>query len=813
MPGQPDLSELLRQFPPRDRRTSWEATELSRGRVLARLLAAPFAFDHVEYQAHARRGLHKVLDWLQSLPGRTWQDRWVASSAEHETDWRRLPAGGTLPAGVCATGPTWSQNECSVGLSLLICADVIRPNLEWLLVTPAPKNLAAAMARTRDPAAFAELAATCQALATGKTTRTIALARIAMIMAAKGDLVGAVTVGDCVQMQQAAVAVGQRIGKGREFRSTFFYQLLRSLGGFPESAPPTTRAFNVHGQMSVEEMVDRYGIECRAVRDLLVDYLREFLVTSDYSTVMGLSYVLGKLFWRDLELHHPGIGSLHLPAEVASAWKQRLRTKTTRTTTASGETIKTESPRINAGGHLGTVRSFYLDIAQWAADDPSRWGPWVAACPIRDVELNRKKDATGRKSRMDQRTRERLPVLPALVAAAETERAATAQRLAAAKAARPGEVFTVAGQALTRPVVRTDTGSRVWGDDPVTGRRRDLEAEERRAFWAWSAVEVLRLTGIRIEELTELSHHSLIQYRLPTTRQLVPLLQIAPSKTDTERLLVIAPELADVLSTVITRVRTTDGSIPLVVSYDYHEKVWNPPMPLLFQWRAGLENRPLSPSAIRRFLDIALANTGLTDASGAALRFTPHDFRRVFLTDAVMHGMPPHIAQLVAGHRDINTTMGYKAVYPEEVINGHRAFIARRRSLRPGEEYRTPTDEEWEEFLGHFERRRVALGDCGRSYASPCIHEHSCLRCPLLRPAPAQRPRIVEIHDNLHRRIAEAEREGWAGEVEGLKISLEGAREKLAQLDEIARRAATVHLGIPTFRDIAGRASIGKEPS
>jgi hypothetical protein len=50
-------------------------------------------------------------------------------------------------------------------------------------------------------------------------------------------------------------------------------------------------------------------------------------------------------------------------------------------------------------------------------------------------------------------------------------------------------------------------------------------------------VETLRLTGIRIEELTELSHHSLIQYRLPSTGELVPLLQIAPSKTDTERLL------------------------------------------------------------------------------------------------------------------------------------------------------------------------------------------------------------------------------------------------------------------------------------
>jgi hypothetical protein len=109
------------------------------------------------------------------------------------------------------------------------------------------------------------------------------------------------------------------------------------------------------------------------------------------------------------------------------------------------------------------------------------------------------------------------------------------------------------------------------------------------------------------------------------------------------------------------------------------------------------------------------------------MRYTFHDFRRLFITDAIMHGMPPHNAQLVAGHRDINTTMGYKAVYPEEVINGHRAFIARRRALRPSEEYRTPTDEEWAQFLGHFEHRKVSIGDCGRSYDTPCIHEHSCL--------------------------------------------------------------------------------------
>lgn len=170
-----------------------------------------------------------------------------------------------------------------------------------------------------------------------------------------------------------------------------------------------------------------------------------------------------------------------------------------------------------------------------------------------------------------------------------------------------------------------------------------------------------------------------------------------------------------------------------------------------------------------------------------------------------MNGMPPHIAQLLLGHKDINTTMGYKAVYPEEAINGHRAFITRRRGLRPSEDYRAPTEQEWEEFLGHFERRKVALGDCGRAYGTSCQHEHSCVRCPLLRVDPAQRRRLEEIRDNLLARIGEAEREGWLGEAEGLRVSLAAAEAKLTQLSERTRRAETIHLGLPSFQQIAGR--------
>jgi hypothetical protein len=54
-------------------------------------------------------------------------------------------------------------------------------------------------------------------------------------------------------------------------------------------------------------------------------------------------------------------------------------------------------------------------------------------------------------------------------------------------------------------------------------------------------------------------------------------------------------------------------------------------------------------------------------------------------------------------------------------------------------------------------------------------------------------------------RIAEAEHHGWLGEIEGLQGHLAGAEGKLAQLDERARRATTISLGMPSFPDIAGR--------
>ena len=606
--------------------------------------------------------------------------------------------------------------------------------------------------------------------------------RAAVIVAAKGGMLTDVTVGDVLEILDTECAV-----RGRVYSASATFRMLREAGVLGADTP-TLQEIRSLGQRSPAQLVDRYPITCRPIRDLLVAYLTERQPAIDYTTLVSLAYHLVRCFWFDLERHHPGIESLRLPREVTGAWKRRLRTKTI-TVIRDDERVEVESERLGYLDTLATVRTFYLDLAEWGLDDPVRWGVWVAPCPMSQEDLVRRKSVRRRKARMDSRTRERLPVLPVLVEAADRWRRESRHLLDAGRQAQPGKQFTAAGKTLTRIDRQHAAADKVWVRDLDTGKPRT--SMRNTPSGRGRSSKYFTTPRDTAEELLELSHHSLVQYRLPSTGELVPLLQVAPSKTDAERLPVVGPELAEVLSAVICRARCANGTVPLVRARDNHELLWLPPAPLLFQRRSRAENQSLGAEYVARLLDEALAHTGLTDPAGNPLHFTPHDFRRMFITDAVLNGLPPHIAQVIAGHRDIGVTMGYKAVYPDEAITAHLAFIARRRALRPTEEYRQPTDEEWQQFLGHFERRKVSIGTCGRSFGTSCIHEHACVRCALLWPDPQQRSRLQEIRDNLKARIAEAEREGWLGEVEGRRVGLAGAADGLRQIKDTAGQPLT----------------------
>lgn len=773
----------------------WALTQQDRQSIETLLTQPPFAPPkrHRRHPGAYDDAVGRMLDWLQDQPGDTWQDRWLASGADDDgRHWRRIPVQWLADRGHTQT---WARDWFFRALFAAFGADLVRPSLNWLVAAQFRRgSLTTIMAQCRDPEAFAQMQALCSDPDVPRAAATRTTYRASLILSAKGGTIADITIADLLELFDVEASTLLTAPGATHL----FYRALRTMGVFGSETPATLRELRTLGQRTPEQMIDRYGLLCEPIRDLLVDYLKERQPALDYTSLNSLANFLGSLFWADLERHHPGIDTLHLPPEVSAAWKQRLRTMPKTVRAPDGSTTKIQVPRINYRECLTPVRAFYLDLAHWAVEDPARWAPWVAPCPIGNEEISRRKDKRHRKSRMDARTRERLPVLPALRRAADRRRQDATEVLAAARTTTIGQPFTAAGRTMVRVDSPRGAAVKIWAQDDA-GNRHDLVKEEDHAFWTHAVIEVLRATGIRIEELTELSHHSLVQYRLPTTGEVVPLLQIAPSKSDAERLLVVSPELAEVLSAIISRLRGPNGAIPVVAAYDHHERLWLPALPLLFQRRVGSEHRALSASAIRSMLDDAITASGLNEpATGQPLRFTPHDFRRLFITDAVLNGLPPHIAQIIAGHRDINVTMGYKAVYPDEAIQSHLAFLARRREQRPTEEYRAPSDEEWQEFLGHFERRKVSIGTCGRAFGSACVHEHACVRCPLLWPDTPQRQRLLEIRDNLTARIAEAEREGWLGEVEGLQVSLAGAQDKLAQIDRRNRQVTSTDLGIPT---------------
>ncbi|HET6213228.1 MAG TPA: hypothetical protein VFE14_10195, partial [Micromonosporaceae bacterium] len=246
-PVKPTGAQLLAAFPPRPLASSWPATEASRSAVLARVLAAPFTLDNPASQQTRRLGVLAVLNWLQTHPGDSWQQRWRASGAEDQSDWRDLLTTTAAGRSRARTATGTPLPHLSPGLLVLICADVIRPSVGWLLrFAPARRNLATEMARTRDAAAFAALAESCTQGRVGLQSGQQALTRVAVIVAAKGGPVAAVRVGDCVELLQ--VAAGMRATSEGHAHSPLFYHLLRSHGVLGEDAPAAIEMFSGRGQ-------------------------------------------------------------------------------------------------------------------------------------------------------------------------------------------------------------------------------------------------------------------------------------------------------------------------------------------------------------------------------------------------------------------------------------------------------------------------------------------------------------------------------------------------------------------------------------
>ncbi|WP_335985793.1 tyrosine-type recombinase/integrase [Glycomyces sp. MUSA5-2] len=755
--------------------------------ILNAIEKLPTWTQRLDRSKRGRRDAAAILTWLELAPGATWQDRWEFYETKYEGKW----IGGIVDDLIAATGR--GRSDLPVVLGCLIQVRLFRPSYDFLCSFK-PVSIYRKIRALVSPELFLKTEHAGKEMGMAPRPLGQALNILTSLVITTGKPLEEIGASDLLAFRDAHAPTDRRVPSG----TYGAWLLLVDLGQIESGT--TLESVSRPGQRPVDELVDWYRIKSPSVREVLIRYLRERRAGMDYSTFRERVTVLVGTFWADIEKHHPGIDSLHLPEDVAIAWKERLRY-----VDRGGERV----PRKSYFDVLMKVRSFYLDIAEWALEDPS-WARWAVPCPIRRGETEGlSKSRKVLKAAMHQRIRERLPHLPRMVDAAETWKDDAARLLEATERTAIDVTFEHDGRRYQRTVPAksrrpgdSNRGTpRVLAIDLATGETIDVGNQEDRAFWAWACVETFRHTGTRIEELLELTHLALVSYRLPDTGEVVPLLQIVPSKNGEERLLLVTPELASVLASIVQRVRTPEGTIPLVARYDGHERTTGPELPHLFQRQFGWRRQVISPGTVPNLLNEVLARTGLTDRAGRPLHCTPHDFRRMFSTEAVTGGLPIHIAAKILGHANINTTEGYTAVFQDDLIHSYRAFVDRRRSTRPSEEYREPTAEEWIEFQQHFALRKLELGDCGRPYGTPCAHEHACVRCPMLRVDPRAKGRLQEIIANLTERIEEARANGWLGEIEGLKTSQTAAISKLASLNRAERnKPGRTELGLPSTR-------------
>lgn len=727
-----------------------------------------------------------VLEYLLDFPGQRWQERWDAS-----------PIGQGLVAANTLGTRRSTGLAITPGIRALYCLRVIQPSLvafrRNVLHNFAPMFVAA-----QDDALLDKYAAQVQAQPMRHIHRREAMSELCTLLAVQGVALGDVTPAAVLHFTQDNRRARSVLQPGNKVANRLvgqgMWNVLHAMGHFPPATPPTLRAALMRGQRTVEEMVAQYPIRNQAVRALLIDYFTRRRADTDYSTLKNLVLLVAHHFWEKIERVNPDQADLRISPEHYATWRQMITVK------------DNGKPRAGQDSIVIAVRSFYFDLHTWAAEEPERWAAWVAPCPVPPSELHGLGTRRRRiNERSANRTRQRQPLLPVLVEHVETRYDRARLLLERANKAVDGEVFTHDGTDYRRVITEADRKLLRHGDavptrviEESSGQTIHIGTEEETAFWEWAAVETLRHSGVRVEELIELTHLSVRQYQR-ANGEVIALLVIAPSKTDRERVIPMSAELFHVIASIIRRHTRAGRPIPLVSRYDPHDKEWSAPMPFLFQRQNGTTPAVFCTGTIQEMISrrgqaLAAAHPGFR-----GLKFTPHDFRRIFATELVNSGLPIHIGAALLGHLNIQTTRGYVAVFDEDVVRHYQEHLHHRRQVRPEGEYRDTTEQEWGEFEEHFDRRKVELGSCGRPYGTPCQHEHACIRCPMLHINPKMLGRLEELEADLLARLQQAEEENWLGEVEGINLTLTFLRGKREETQRRAQRP-TVELGIPARR-------------
>lgn len=341
------------------------------------------------------RGARDLLQHLSQFPGETWQERWEASG---------FNLGGN-PVSVLRSAPR-ERSQIGTGAACLLCLRIIQPSLEAFRSNTFLYYGQRFLAAQNDPL-LEKFWAETQATPVNPIHHGTALFDIAVALTTQGialaDLTPEAFLHYAWECRRQGLVLGAR-GAGSRFPGHLAWQVLHTMDHFPSHGPATLKAALLNGRSTVKELVDRYKIRNTGVRHLLVAYLERRKPELDYSTLDNLSRHLANNLWATIEQLAPSQPDLRIDGELYQRWRDRVAIR------VDGKGQRDFDPILRA------VRAFYADLQAWAAAEPDQWAIWVAPCPISDAEVRgygiRKRRV---KERMDDRTRQRQPLLNTLL--------------------------------------------------------------------------------------------------------------------------------------------------------------------------------------------------------------------------------------------------------------------------------------------------------------------------------------------------------------------------------------------------------------
>ncbi|MHB1520920.1 MAG: tyrosine-type recombinase/integrase [Ferrimicrobium sp.] len=288
-------------------------------------------------------------------------------------------------------------------------------------------------------------------------------------------------------------------------------------------------------------------------------------------------------------------------------------------------------------------------------------------------------------------------------------------------------------------------------------------------FFACSAIQILRRTGLRIGECLNLELDCVVDYGLTGIWLQVPL-----GKLKTERSIPLDAETI----TILEAWKAQRGH-----QRAYPHPDTGVPTEFLFQERG----RPLGQSRIRKGLRDAAHVAGLVGPDGQPYVPTPHQLRHTFATQLLNAGLSLTALMALLGHVTPEMTLRYATLSSPTLRKAYEEAMGKvRKSIPVAALGRTAVPARVDWLASEFLKTRVANGYCSRHLpAGACPYANICETCDNFTPTAQFLSVLHEQLDDILDLKADAERRDWSAEVERHRRVIEALTRHINQLENL----------------------------